>query len=51
MVAKLKEKNSVYYCSNCRMRQYKLEPTCFFCEALFSNYEEVMIEIFKKENN
>lgn len=45
MVALLKKKNGYYYCSWCMMRQYdELLPRCRWCDATFSNYEEVIIK-------
>lgn len=49
MIAKLKERNNYYYCSNCLMRQYNLEITCFFCGATFSNWEEIMVKVFREK--
>lgn len=50
MIAKLIHKNDYYYCSECRMKQDRIiEPYCFFCGAIFSNYEEELIKIFDKE--
>jgi len=47
MIAKLIHKNDYYYCSECRMKQ-KLQPYCDFCEAIFSNYEELLLENYKE---
>ena len=46
MIAKLIHKNNYYYCSKCHMKQ-DLKPYCNFCGVNFSNYEEVLIKIFK----
>jgi len=48
MIAKLIYKNGYYYCSECRIKQ-KLQLYCNFCGAVFSNYEEIKMEEFKKE--
>ena len=50
MIAKLKknEYGNYYYCSECMMRQKEIEPTCYFCGLLFSNYEEVIIQLYKE---
>lgn len=50
MVASLMKRNNNYVCSACMMKQQCLECTCWFCGKLFSNFEEVAIEEFKKEN-
>ena len=44
MVANLIFKSGNYYCSNCMMRQSGNPPRCFFCSALFSNWESAVIE-------
>lgn len=45
MVATLKKKGEYYYCSWCMMRQYKkLRASCRWCGAVFSNYEEIIIQ-------
>ena len=44
MSAKILEHNDTYYCSNCRMKQFELEPTCKFCGEWFYNYESIIIE-------
>ena len=49
LYATLKEKNGVYYCTHCRMNQKRIEPMCFFCGAILTNYEEIAIKIFKQE--
>ena len=46
MVAQLKEKNSYFYCSNCRMR-VPLKPYCAFCGYEFSNYETIAISHYE----
>ena len=50
MIAKLIRKNDYYYCSECRMRQ-ELQPYCDFCEAIFTNYEEELIKVFKESED
>ena len=41
MVANLISKNNYYYCSNCKMRQTGIPTRCYFCEYIFSNWEEI----------
>ena len=49
MVAKLKKKiDGNYYCSNCMMGQPDLEPSCFYCGAMFSNWEEIQFQLQKE---
>lgn len=49
MVANLKKKiDGNCYCSNCMMGQPELRPTCFFCGATFSNYEEVEFQLYQE---
>lgn len=50
MIAELIKRKDRYICSNCRLNQpSKLLPHCFFCDAIFSNYEEITVEEFKEE--
>jgi len=49
MVALLKEKNGKLYCSNCRMTQPRLLEICFFCGRSFSNYEDILLKLYKEE--
>lgn len=51
MISTLKQKNGSYYCTECMMRQFTLRPQCSFCGAEFSNYQDVVIENYKKEYN
>lgn len=44
----LREKDSKLYCSKCRMTQSRLQETCVFCGDLFSNYEEMLLKLYKK---
>ena len=49
MVAKLKKKiDGNYYCSNCMMGQLDLNPKCFYCGAIFSNWEELQFQLQKE---
>lgn len=49
MVAKLRKKiDGNYYCSNCMMGQPDLEPSCFYCGAIFSNWEEIQFQLQKE---
>ena len=45
MISKLLENKGVFYCSNCRMRQFDLKPNCLFCGNQFYNYEDVIIQM------
>lgn len=50
MIAKLKKKsNGSYYCSECMMISNLKEPYCCFCGLLFSNWEQVMRDIFMEQ--
>ena len=49
MVATIMERDNNWVCSNCMMKQKCLECTCWFCGRTFSNYEDKLIEEFKKE--
>lgn len=49
LIAKLMEKNGVFYCSECRMRQFEPSYNCKFCGNLFSNFEDMRIEQFEEE--
>ena len=42
----LKNASNKYYCSNCRVIQQKLRAECFFCNAIFSNYEEIQLKLY-----
>lgn len=44
MTSKLVEKNDSYYCSNCMMRQPRIQVSCWWCGDIFSNYEEILIK-------
>lgn len=44
MIAQLLKKSGVNICSKCRTRQWGLKETCAFCGAIFSNYENFLIE-------
>ena len=46
MIAHLIEKNGQYYCSECMMRQNLDNNTCKFCGRVFTNWEELMHQIF-----
>lgn len=48
-VAKLIKKIDSYYCSNCFIKQPKLINKCIFCDNLFTNFEEILIENFKDQ--
>lgn len=44
----IKEKGGKLYCSKCRMTQPRLLETCVFCGDLFSNYEEMLLKLYKE---
>ena len=49
-IAQLIKKNDRYICSACRATQHNLEDgVCEFCGASFSNYIEIMTDIFMNE--
>ena len=48
-VSTLKHKGAYWYCNNCMVRQPGIVPQCVFCEIPFSNYETVLFEEMKKE--
>ena len=53
MTAMIKRKGAKFYCSNCMMevcpQEGQLPVVCFFCGKIFSNFEEIAIEEYKKE--
>lgn len=53
MTSLLKHKDTKFYCSNCMMevrpQEGQLPITCLFCGCIFSNWEEIAIEEYKKE--
>ena len=47
MVTKLKRRiDGTCYCAHCMMQQRDVEATCFYCGYMFSNYEDVLCEIY-----
>lgn len=46
MMAELVRKNGKLICGCCRMIQSVLKPQCWFCEAVFSNFESIAIDGF-----
>jgi len=47
MVTKLKRRiDGTCYCAHCMMQQRDVEATCFYCGYVFSNYEDVLREIY-----
>ena len=44
MTSKLFKKQDQYYCSNCMMRQPRVQANCFWCGDMFSNYENMLIQ-------
>jgi len=53
MTALLKRNGPKFYCSNCMMearpQEGQLPIVCFFCGRIFSNWETIAIEEYKKE--
>ena len=47
IVAKWKQIYSEFQCSECRMKSKTIETKCPFCGAQMSNWEEMLINIFK----
>lgn len=47
-VATLLARGPYYICSNCRVRQHVIEPLCWWCESLFTNYEEIALKQFNE---
>ena len=47
---KLIQKNGVWYCSKCKMRQFTPSPMCTFCFSLFENYEEIINGNYSKHD-
>lgn len=45
-MATLKWSRGNWVCSRCFMRQDRLRPYCIFCEAEFTNYEEITEELW-----
>lgn len=49
-VTTLIKKADNYYCNNCFMKQpKKINSKCFFCDSVFSNFEEILIKDFKEQ--
>ena len=51
MIATLLKKPQGYMCSNCRLIQRTIAPTCSFCNYSFSNFEEIVLEQYKEIEN
>ena len=54
MTSLLKRNGPKFHCSNCMMEVSPQEGedlpiVCFFCGSVFSNWEEIAIEEYKKE--
>lgn len=47
MTSKLLDRDGIYICSHCFMRQFQLKEHCLFCGDLFSNWEEIQVDRFK----
>ena len=48
MIAKIVYKRDRYYCSNCYLVINKWRPQCSFCGALFSNFEDVVLQLTRE---
>lgn len=46
MFGYLIKNNSGYVCSNCHMRQPSVTEACHFCSTQFSNYEDIILELY-----
>ena len=44
MTSTLFKKQDQYFCSNCMMRQPRVQASCFWCGNMFSNYENMLIQ-------
>lgn len=51
MITYLVKKPNYYICGNCRMKQQELHENCWFCGCIFSNYENVILENYKEQEN
>lgn len=49
IVAKWKELDAAYQCSECRMRSSVILDKCPFCDAQMTNWEEMLIKQFQQE--
>ena len=50
MVSTLKKKiDGHFYCNYCKMGQFDLMPTCFYCGRTFSNFEDVLLQNYNEE--
>ena len=48
MISKILYKNNKFYCSKCYMVITKWQPQCYFCGALFSNFEDVVLQLTRE---
>lgn len=46
MYGYLIKNNLGYVCSNCRMRQPSVTEVCHFCFTPFSNFEDIILELY-----
>lgn len=51
MFTHLVKKPTGYICGNCRMKQQEIKDTCWFCGYFFSNYEVILLENLKEQEN
>lgn len=47
----IRTKNNTFICSQCRLKQIQIQPYCHFCGEYFSNYESVILELFKEKED
>lgn len=46
MIGYLMKKNNYYVCSKCHMRQPSVTEVCHFCSTSFSNFEDIILELY-----
>lgn len=49
IIAKWKWTGTNFQCSECRLKSDIVETECPFCGATMSNWEEVLIDLFKNK--
>lgn len=47
MPTKIILKQNNYYCGNCYMKLSEIQPHCCFCNAIFSNFEEILVKNYE----
>ena len=51
IVAKWKRLHPGFQCSECRMKAVVVSTECPFCGAQMSNWEDILIDVFKDKEN